>query len=902
MANLSRAIVWTWLAAFAALGAGVAAGEPTPASNATPSPVKLPAVAREFRPDLAGVQRHGKGYRYPQAGWIVVHIEGEPYERGYQHGRLLAPEIVKLIDGLAEYRSRNDPTGAWRDLRFMADALFLRGFDAEFLEEMKGIADGASAAGAKLNGRPLDLLDIVAVNADIETTFLDDALDATATGLEGKRFREPAEGTARKIPESHCSAFAATGPATADGKVVFGHITMWNLVHAVHYKVWLDVKPSRGHRVVMQTYPGGIMSGLDYYMNDAGLVVCETTIGQTKFDPKGIPLADRIRRALQYADSIDGAVKILGEGNNGLYSNEWLLADTKINEVAMFELGTHRSKLWRSSKGEWFGGTPGFYWGCNNAKDLQVRLETVPSLAGRPANPVFHPHDRDRAWLQLFDARKSKIDEAFGFLAFTTPPLAAARSLDAKFTTTDLAREMTSWARFGSPMGRLWEPTDAQHRQFPDVPPLVPNDWTLLRVADPKPADESPGLGGESRPANAVDLAWGSPSRPGHPDIHARDHAPAWRGTILPEGDADLWLASAFSGYERVVALEQACRKQAADDGGDDEDGGKASGLGREAREAIDLALFAPTSKYLMAVSRRGGDTPLSAIRPDLRSDEWYDIAEGKGTLVLAALRRAMGDRKFLAFMDDFGRSHAGRPVGTAEFFAAAEKAHGAPFGRMKDLWLDGDGATSEEALAALGGDVSLRHASGRFWPVGGFERQLDATIIVYGTAAEADAHREAAAILRKKLAARWANILVPIRSDAEVTDADLAANHLLLVGRPATNRVAARLAPSISSARFGTASARVAGRTYANPRTAVAAAGPNPLAKGKDRSVVLLAGLSAEGTYLGIGRIVDSGLLDAEAVVSEADASVVPVFVPIAAVPDTPDPKAGNPFSMLED
>ena len=59
---------------------------------------------------------------------------------------------------------------------------------------------------------------------------------------------------------------------------------MWNLFHAYHYNVWLDVKPARGHRVLMQTYPGGIMSGLDYYMNDRGIVVCETTIAQTKFD------------------------------------------------------------------------------------------------------------------------------------------------------------------------------------------------------------------------------------------------------------------------------------------------------------------------------------------------------------------------------------------------------------------------------------------------------------------------------------------------------------------------------------------------------------------------------------------------------------------------------------------
>ncbi len=59
------------------------------------------------------VQRSGKGYRYPKDGWIVLHIEGEPYERGYQHGRLLAPEIVDYVDTLAAKRSRkDDPTSA----------------------------------------------------------------------------------------------------------------------------------------------------------------------------------------------------------------------------------------------------------------------------------------------------------------------------------------------------------------------------------------------------------------------------------------------------------------------------------------------------------------------------------------------------------------------------------------------------------------------------------------------------------------------------------------------------------------------------------------------------------------------------------------------------------------------
>src|SRR5206468_9340425 len=51
-------------------------------------------VADGFTPDADKVLRYGKGYRYPQQGWIVVHVEGEPYERGYQQGRLLAPEIA----------------------------------------------------------------------------------------------------------------------------------------------------------------------------------------------------------------------------------------------------------------------------------------------------------------------------------------------------------------------------------------------------------------------------------------------------------------------------------------------------------------------------------------------------------------------------------------------------------------------------------------------------------------------------------------------------------------------------------------------------------------------------------------------------------------------------------------
>src|SRR5205085_10945596 len=106
----------------------------------------------------------------------------------------------------------------------------------------------------------------------------------------------------------------------------------------------------------------------------------------------------------------------------------------------MLELGTYRTKLYRSSKNEWFGGTDGFYWGCNNAKDLNVRLEYVPDPKGTPVYLPFVPAARDIKWQNLYEEYKGKIDEQFAFLAFRTPPLVSASSMEAKVTTTEMAK------------------------------------------------------------------------------------------------------------------------------------------------------------------------------------------------------------------------------------------------------------------------------------------------------------------------------------------------------------------------------------------------------------------------------------------------------------------------------
>lgn len=787
---------------------------------ASPAAAALPPAAdREFTPDPASVVRHGPGWRYPQAGWVVVHIEGAPYERGYQHGHLLAAEIVDYIKALAAQRSAKAPREAWRDLRILCDALFLRGYDVEFLEEMKGIADGAAAAGAKFDGRRLDLLDIVTLNSDVEVAFLENALEASGTGVDSRKFAAPQYAQPKARLKEHCSAFAATGPATADGKIVFGHITMTDLGYARHYNIWLDLQPQQGHRVVFQTFPGGIESGLDYYISDSGLIVSETTISQTSFNAAGEPLASRIRRAIQYAESIDQAVDMLGKSSNGLYTNQWLLADLKTNEIAMFELGTRQSKLWRSSRNEWPDGTTGFYWGCNNTRDREVSKETVRDLGGKPANLVRYPRTRDTAWLDFFERHNGRIDEAFAFDVFTTPPLAAFPSCDAKFTTAALAENLQSWALFGPPMGRTWDASPADKQKYPDIQPLIANDWTLLRISAPTLEGTAP---------EAVDLAV-FPKEDEQVEVKFdAQHPFAWRGTLLPKTEADVWLAAGFAEYEHVVAYENAWRAEA-----------KEGQLTRQARDRIDLALFAHQSRWQTAARRIGRDIPLTETRADPARRDWYDLATGKGVLLLATIRKALGNAAADTLFDEFGTKHAGQEVTTADFFRHCEQIS--------------DKSLAEQVRELLSGQSGAEHAAGNIWTIYSFEAEPERALIVYGTQRDRAAQREAAELLQRQVARRFSNVVLPIRSDNQVTDDELRTHHLLLVGGAASNRITAGCADSLP-VRFSQGSFTVRQATYAHADSAVVAAGDNP--HNPRFSVVVFAGLSAKSTWQCVGHI----------------------------------------------
>src|SRR5579883_378741 len=495
-------------------------------------------------PARDAVQTFGPAYRYPAAGWVYLHIEGKPYDRGYQHGHLMAREIPEY---LARCAADLGDASQWNEYRTMANALFLRGFDREILEEMRGIADGAADAGAKWQNRRVDLIDLLVANVTVEMGELRSAMTVTPTGLENFTFSKPKYGDKDSVLE-HCSAFAATGPATRDGKMIVGHVTWWPLTLAEQTNVMIDVKPETGHRVIMQSYPGGIESGTDWYQNDAGVILTETTIRQTPFNAQGTPVAFRARQAIQYGGNIDEVVEHLGTRNNGLYTNEWILGDAKNNEIAMYELGTNHTKLWRSSKNEWFGGTPGFYWGNNNAKDLAVKLEYVPDPHGAPEYLPFVPAPRDLAWKSLYDKFKGQIDEQFAFLAFRSAPLVAASTMDAKVVTADMAKRMMVWAEIGRPNQREW--TAGARSGYSGNDGLYPSGYWLFDGSQPAPA--------------------GTPSRTAPVTARNTERRPAsyesrlWNGWILPASDSDAWFVAGSAAYRRILSADDPAKQIAA--------------------------------------------------------------------------------------------------------------------------------------------------------------------------------------------------------------------------------------------------------------------------------------------------------------------------------------------------
>jgi hypothetical protein len=339
--------------------------------------------------EIQKTDRFAQGYRFERANWIYVHLEGTPYQIGLAHGHLLAPEIADAL-AVTRLEQTHDTKRPWSFFRHTAQKMLWPQIEEEYREELKGIADGARAAGVKL-----DLWDIVALNGKEEVPdYYVPWFDAQQKRSNAPKLKAP----------GNCSAFVATGAWTRDHRPVIGHNNWTGFLEGERWRIIFDLQPVRGERVLMDGFPGMISSGDDFGINSAQLAVTETTItGYGLYDPSGAPEFVRARKALQYARSIDDYERIFLERNNGGYANDWLLADYKSGEIARLEVGLKLHKLWRSSDG--------YFTGANFPSDIEfIKAETDFD----PGNNASSPNARRIRWEELMSASKGQLDAERG--------------------------------------------------------------------------------------------------------------------------------------------------------------------------------------------------------------------------------------------------------------------------------------------------------------------------------------------------------------------------------------------------------------------------------------------------------------------------------------------------------
>jgi hypothetical protein len=261
---------------------------------------------------------------------------------------------------------------------------------------------------------------------------------------------------------------------------------------------------------LMDGFPGVITSDDDFVVNSAGLMIAETTIANfSGWDPNGKAEFVRSRKAAQYGDSIDSYAKIIEEGNNGGYANDWLIGDRKTGEIARLELGLKHTKLWRTMDG--------YFSGANFPSDPQViKDETTYD----PNNPASSMNARKIRWDQLLNDNKGKIDSQLAevFLAdhydtytkkeganrrtlcghgeaepetlpgSTSPPFDPHGAVSGKVVDSQLAQRMSFIARIGHPCATNFDAAKflADHPEFswesPVLRDMIAGPWTDFRV------------------------------------------------------------------------------------------------------------------------------------------------------------------------------------------------------------------------------------------------------------------------------------------------------------------------------------------------------------------------------------------------------------------------------------
>jgi hypothetical protein len=163
-------------------------------------------------------------------------------------------------------------------------------------------------------------------------------------------------------------------------------------------------------------------------------------------------------------------------GNNGGYANDWLIGDTKTNEVAKLELGLKNHRVWRSKDTAMIGSNfasdpkliaeettfdPYNMTTSPNARKTRMESYVISDLKGQLDAETGKQIEGDH-----IDATTNAIghnrhvvcghleEDPIGSPEWDCAPFDPMGAVQGKVTTADMASKLQFWAHMGHPCGQ----------------------------------------------------------------------------------------------------------------------------------------------------------------------------------------------------------------------------------------------------------------------------------------------------------------------------------------------------------------------------------------------------------------------------------------------------------------
>jgi hypothetical protein len=280
---------------------------------------------------------YGEASMEKRGGLYIMHLEGTPYEIGYQHGKILQNEIEK-----GAVRFYADVINGGRKMPFSIKIWLLRKYldwkvygpllkhqPKNILEELKGIADGS--------GVPFDI--IFKANHHTGPSMI---LTPAFAKDNIKAFEKLG------ISVGACSTFAAVAKAASGGRTVvgrntdYGGVALWPEYQTVSF-----IRPSDGYAHVKIGTAGVILWNPG--MNTEGIVACPHYMVYDDISPDGWSIPAFSDEIIRKAGTLKEAERILSD-NPRAVSGGYVIISGKEKDAFAAELSTKKATIRRMEK------------------------------------------------------------------------------------------------------------------------------------------------------------------------------------------------------------------------------------------------------------------------------------------------------------------------------------------------------------------------------------------------------------------------------------------------------------------------------------------------------------------------------------------------------------------------